>query len=149
MKNISIRQAFSEDICSLALLLAELGYPCAEHSLSLRFEKFIKIDGYEVAVACIDKEVVGFIAWSKSQLFISDMPRFHIEALIVRDKFRAHGIGKQLVKFLEDKAMASTPSIVDLTSGLIRAKDGSHKFYEKLGYNNEGHREKVYLRKNL
>jgi histone acetyltransferase (RNA polymerase elongator complex component) len=39
--------------------------------------------------------------------------------------------------------------VMDLTSGLRRAKDGSHDFYKSLGYKNHGYFEKLYLRKEL
>jgi hypothetical protein len=39
--------------------------------------------------------------------------------------------------------------IIDLTSGLRRAKAGSHEFYKNLGYKNEGYMAKLYLRKEL
>ena len=75
--------------------------------------------------------------------------RFHIESLVVNEKYRGCGIGKKLMLFVEDIARKFSPAIIDLTSGLRRAKDGSHEFYKALGYNNEGHMAKLYLRKEV
>ncbi|STX83883.1 acetyltransferase [Legionella donaldsonii] len=50
---------------------------------------------------------------------------------------------------VEEFARKFSPCIIDLTSGLRRAKEGSHDFYKSLGYQNEGHMAKLYLRKML
>lgn len=48
---------------------------------------------------------------------------------------------------MEQVAQNYSPVIVDLTSGMRRAQDGTHVFYRKLGYCNDGVSEKLYLRK--
>ena len=53
------------------------------------------------------------------------------------------------MEFVEEIARSFCPVIIDLTSGLRRAKDGTHGFYKKLGYNNEGSMAKLYLRKEI
>jgi GNAT superfamily N-acetyltransferase len=133
-----LRNATHEDLPKLLPLFEQLGYPCEIGELENRFEMFDKMDGYGVAVAEHDSEIASWIAWSKSILFVKPMSRFHIEGLVVDDKYRSQGIGKKLMKFVEDIASAHTPCIIDLTSGLRRAADGTHDFYKSLGYNNEG-----------
>lgn len=144
---MKIRIATIKDIPSLLPLIERLEYPTTEQMLTKRFKNFIEIDGYGVAVACKKDQVIGLIAWSKSMLFVSDAVRFHIEALIVDENYRGQGVGKKLICFLEGIASDSRPAIIDLTSGARRAKDGSHEFYQKLGYKNEGHMAKLYFRK--
>jgi len=51
------------------------------------------------------------------------------------------------MEFVEEVARKNAPAIVDLTSGIRRAKDGAHQFYNGLGYKNEGPMAKEYLRK--
>ena len=53
------------------------------------------------------------------------------------------------MKFVEDIAQQDSPAIIDLTSGLRRAQDGTHEFYKRIGYQNEGPMAKLYLRKEL
>jgi GNAT superfamily N-acetyltransferase len=146
---ITVRIATVNDVPSLLPLIEMLEYPTTEQILEKRFMNFIKLDGYGVAVALAEDKVTGLIAWSKSMLFVSDAVRFHIEGLIVDENYRGQGVGKKLIYFLEKIAKNSTPSIIDLTSGLRRAKDGSHEFYQALGYKNEGHMAKLYFRKEL
>lgn len=144
-----IRLAAVADVPSLLPLIAQLGYPLGQSQLEQRFERFISHKGYGVAVAVSESNLVGWIAWSKSFLFVSDMVRFHIEGLVVDENHRGKGIGKKLISFVETIAMDHMPAIVDLVSGVRRAKDGTHDFYKNLGYQNEGHMAKLYLRKEI
>lgn len=146
---MKIRTANTDDIPELIPLMAELGYPCTLEALTLRFQRFTQNLGYGVAVCNLNHEIVGFVAWSKSDLFTLDKVRLHIEGIAVASEYRGKGVGKRLMAFVEDVAQEYAPAIVDLTSGLRRAKDGSHEFYKSLGYNNEGYMAKLYLRKEL
>lgn len=144
-----IRHATIDDTPKLLPLLSELGYPVTLEDLNRRFLKFSSNPGYGVAVCETNKEISGFIAWSKSDLFVSDTIRIHIEGLIVSTSHRGTGIGKKLMRFVEDIARQHSPAIIDLTSGLRRAQDGTHEFYKRIGYQNEGPMAKLYLRKEL
>ena len=146
---ISVRSAQISDIPTLVPLMDQLGYPVSEHELKLRFERFTKNNGYGVAVACLENQVVGFVAWSGSSVFVLDKVRFYIESLVVDEKYRGYGIGKKLMLFVEDIARKFSPAIIDLTSGIRCAKYGSHEFYKNLGYHNEGPMAKLYLRKEV
>lgn len=78
-----------------------------------------------------------------------DKVRIHIEGISVNSELRGIGIGKKLMAFVEKAARQFGAVIIDLTSGLHRAKDRSHDFYYSLGYKNEGRSAKLYLRKEL
>ncbi|MCT4635483.1 MAG: GNAT family N-acetyltransferase [Rickettsiales bacterium] len=145
---ISIRKAQVTDIEALLPLLEQLGYPSTKEELEKRFIHFLNKDGYGVAVACLNNKIVGFVAFSKSELFVSDMTRIHIEGITVDKSIRGQNIGKQLMEFVEKYAQRFSPAVIDLTSGLRRASEGTHEFYKKLGYKNEGLMAKLYLRKN-
>jgi ribosomal protein S18 acetylase RimI-like enzyme len=146
---ITIRNAKITDVEALLLLLEQLGYPTAKEELEKRFARFLASEGYGVAVACNIDQIVGFVAWSKSKLFVSDSIRIHIEGLVVDKEYRGKAVGKNLMLFAEEYARSCGPAIIDLTSGLRRAEDGSHQFYDKLGYKNEGLMAKLYLRKEV
>ncbi len=146
---IVIRNAETKDIDALLPLLEQLGYPTTKELLEQRFARFLSTEGYGIVVACIKNQVVGFIAFSKSNLFVSDTSRIRIEAIAVDKEFRGQNIGKQLMQFVESHAQKISPVIIDLLSGLRRANDGTHEFYKKLGYKNEGFMAKLYLRKEI
>lgn len=148
-----LRDVTVEDLPHLLPLLKELGYPTTLESLEVRHERFLKNPGNGV-VLCEKKilphdsvQIVGFVAWSKSHLIISDITRFHIEALVVSSDHRCQGIAKMLLQYVEEIAQCFVPSLIDLTSAKRRAKEGTHDFYKRLGYSNDGSLEKVYLRK--
>jgi len=146
---LKIREATDKDTPALLPLLDELGYPVSFKDFNIRFKRFLQNPGYGVALCEMDKQIAGLVAWSRSSLFVSDSTRFHIEGLVVASRYRGQGIGKMLMKFVEDIAKESSPAIIDLTSGLRRAKAGSHEFYKNLGYKNEGYMAMLYLRKEL
>lgn len=146
---IIIRNAKITDVENLLPLLDQLGYPTTKEELELRFARFLTNDGYGVAVACADTQIVGFVVFSKSDLFVSNKIRIHIEGIAVDENHRGENIGKQLIQFVENHAQKFSGAIIDLTSGLRRANEGTHEFYKKLGYKNEDFMAKLYLRKEI
>ena len=144
---MSIRKIQSSDFIQLLPLLAELGYPTNLDDFAKRYKRYTQNIGNDLAVCEIDTQIAGFIAWSKSYLIVSDMTRYHIDGLLVSKHFQGQQIGKALMAYVENIAMANKPAIVDLTSGLRRKNDGSHLFYKKIGYQNEGTMAKAYFRK--
>ncbi len=148
--NVLLRMALPSDVPALLPLLDQLGYPTLQETLEKRFKKFIENDGYGVALALLPNDrCVGCVAWSKTPLFVSEMTRIHIEGLVVEESYRSQGVGKKLMTFVEAFAHQFKPVIIDLTSGLRRAPEGTHDFYQALGYHNNGPMAKVYLRKEL
>jgi GNAT superfamily N-acetyltransferase len=146
---VELRHCRIEDIAALLPLMEQFGRPATKDVLSGRFQSFIQNIGYGVVVACIDNQPIGLVAWSKSQFFIYDKIRFYIEILVVDERYRRAGIGTKLIEFVEDCVCTVGPSVIDLTSHVRREKNGVHTFYKKLGYKNEGEREKRYFRKEL
>ena len=144
-----IRKATLLELADILPLMEQLGYVQDLAQLKKRFEVFSNQEGYGVVVSEEDGKILGLVAWSKTELFIADKARLHIEGLVVDQNARRRGIGEKLMKYVEDYAVTLSPCIIDLTSGLRRAKDGSHEFYEALGYKNEGYMAKLYLRKEV
>ena len=149
MRNINIRSCTFNDIPEILPLMEQLGYPTSKEILDARLKTLIDSKDYGVVVACMEEKIVGLVAWSKSPLFVADKVRVHLEGLVVDQKVRGMGVGKRLMEFVEDIARASGPAIIDLTSGVRRSKDGSHEFYKKMGYGNEGFMAKFYFRKEI
>ncbi|HHF7346966.1 TPA: GNAT family N-acetyltransferase [Legionella feeleii] len=144
-----IRSAAKQDATALLPLLEQLGYPQNLEDIENRIALFTQQDGYGIAVAEHNKKIIACIAWSTSTIFVSSKIRIHVEALVVDNQYRGQGIGKKLMHFLEGYAKVFCPCIIDLTSSQRRAEDGSHDFYKKLGYLNEGSMAKLYFRKEL
>lgn len=149
MNKVVIRRVKKEDIALLLPLMEQLGYPQELKDMQKRFQHFTNQEGYGVAVAEQERKIIGWVAWSKSLSFVTPKVRIRIEGLVIDAPYQARGIGKQLMTYVEDFAKQYSPCIIDLTSGLRRAKEGSHEFYRALGYHNEGPMAKLYLRKEV
>lgn len=146
---MTIRSALLTDLTRIKILIQELGYEVSKNTLMQRYETFLSNPGYGISVIEFEDLIVGFVAWSKSMVFLTGATRFHVEALIIDSKYQGKGLGKKLLSFVETIAKSYTPSIVDLTSGKRRAKEGTHDFYKKCGYQNEGFLAKIYLKKEI
>ncbi len=146
---VIIRKATILDVPAILPLIEQLGYPTSEDEFRVRFQRFTQNLGYGVAVASLDNQVVGWVAWSKSELLILAKTRFNIEGLVVDEQHRAKGIGKKLMAFVEEVASTFSPSVIDVTSGVRRAKEGTHEFYKRLGYKHDGPKAKTFFRKEL
>lgn len=147
--SIIIRQATLQDAPSILPLMVQLGYPTTSEKLIERMNFYLISPDYEVFVAQQENNIVGLVTLTFFQHFVGDKKACRITALVVDEKYRKHGIGRLLMTEVENCAKNFGYSIIELTSGLRRAKDGSHEFYKKLGYQNEGFMAKLYLRKEL
>lgn len=147
---IIVRPWDNDNIYELLPLLTQLGYPATEQDVERRLTTFLAQRGHGVTIARHETGgIVGLIAWSKSHLLLKDKVRYHIEALVVDAHYRKQGIGQKLMQYLESLALQGESAIIDLTSGVRRAPGGTHDFYKRLGYHNDGPMAKVYLRKEL
>lgn len=146
---IHVRKAVLSDAISLVPLLSQLGYLYTLEQVQSRLQVYLEPYYYSVFVASSDNQLVGLIALSFSFGFVSDLKRCRVEGLIVDKQWRLHGIGKQLLAQAEAEASDRGCTLIELTSGMHRKKDGSHDFYHALGYQNEGAHAKLYLRKQI
>jgi GNAT superfamily N-acetyltransferase len=141
--------ATPQDGPALLPLLAQLGYPTTLAEIKQRLQNFSHLPGHRVAVATVSDQVTGWVAWSASPTFVTDQMRFRIEGLVIDKAYRRHGIGKKLMQFVENFAQQWQPAIIELTSSVKRAQEGTHAFYQSIGYNNEGQQAKWYARKTI
>lgn len=134
---------------ALLHLLDQLGYPQKINEFEPRLKNFVQSPGYGVALAYQDEKIIGMVAWSKSIALIYNKTRMRIEGLVVDLEYRNKGIGKMLMQFVEEHAQQFSPCIIELTSGARRSKDGTHEFYNAIGYVNSGDMAKLYFRKEI
>ncbi len=146
---IQIQEFTEKHFKSLIPLLDQLGYPTTEEDLRRRYKQCQAKGEIGVRISVMDEKVIGFVAWSRVPLLISDKMRYHIDALGVDEAYRGKGIGKALLQYVEQQAERDRPAFLDLISGQHRAAKGTHAFYKKLGFHNEGPTGKIYLRKDL
>jgi GNAT superfamily N-acetyltransferase len=144
-----IRKANLDDAAQLMPLMAELGYPQSLEEMKQRIEIYSDGNIYNLLVAETDNKIVGLVAFVMYEIIVAPYKRCRVEGLVVDKNYRGQGIGHKLMAYVEGIAKESNCSIVDLTSGLRRMESGAHDFYKTIGYDNDGDRAKVYLRKEL
>lgn len=137
------------DAKDLLPLVNQLGYPTTEENLIARIALYQQSLQDQSWIAIEDGEIIGCIALHIYDLFHSTERYARIISLIVKDTHRRQGIGKRLLRKAERYAISQNCSMLELSSSLKRTKQGTHHFYEALGYKNEGEYETHYLRKYL
>ena len=135
-----------ENICDL---LCQLGYKQSLESFKDTLNLYLQSPSYGILIAVENEIIKGLIAYSSSIMFVRGKTRFWIEALVVDSAYRKQGIGKTLLKQMENIASGAAPSIIDLVSGISRADTGTYDFYRKMGYELSGNSRKTYFRKEI
>lgn len=120
-----IRRAAASDAAELARLTAQLGYPASEAAIGARLMRMIDSpDDCLLVAEDPSGKLAGWIHGFLSQLLESDY-RVEIGGLLVDEAHRRNGIGRRLVRAVDDWAVAVS----------VRCREGraeSHKFYESL-----------------
>lgn len=127
-----IRPAELRDAPRLSVLSGQLGYAMSPDLAERRLARFLGAEAHQVLVAAADDgRVVGWIHVGIRDVLESS-PRAEILGLIVDEAVRASGVGRALV--LEAEAWALTQGLSEVVVRSNVARDLSHPFYERLGY---------------
>lgn len=134
MSKIKVRTATVDDTAALCRISTEdLGYKCDEALVRKRIEE-LDHRREEVFIAEIDGEGAGYIHVDVFKtLYMEDMVNYL--GVAVSSKFRRMGVGSAIIAAAEEWALGKGIYKVRLDSGEKRT--GAHKFYEKLGYEND------------
>ena len=130
-----------DDLEALRRLMLELGYSIELNELDKNVNEVYKKDG-EIFVAEEDENVVGCVCVLMDAR-LAEGVYAEIVSLIVSEKVRGKGIGKQLVQEAETWASKRANKI------RVRANEirkGAHAFYQKQGYE-EIKTQKVFMKK--
>jgi len=128
---MKIRRAKKEDFKEMAKILREESSkkPYNEKYSSVKSMQEIKLLAKsELYVAIVENSVVGFIASSVTR---DDKKKAYVNELWVTLKFQGIGIGKSLMKFIENKYKAKGIKVIRLVA---KKSSGAFKFYKKLKY---------------
>lgn len=129
-----IRNAEKEDSDCLVFLCEQLGYLTSSQKLKLHLKKILKDDEHVVYVAQLSNgEIVGWIHAYIYKLFYADL-MVEIGGIVVDKSSRKKGIGKELIRYVENWGKEKGCYAVSLRSNVIR--EDAHVFYQKLGYEN-------------
>ena len=147
---LKIRTAELDDAPTLINLSDQLGYSLDLKTMQQKLQIYLGDPAiYNIFVAELASQVVGYVAISISELFVVSYKKMQIQGLVVDEKYKGQGIGKALMQRAEKYAVEHNCGAVDLLSGMRRAASGAHHFYKSIGYENNGPLARLYLRKNL
>lgn len=139
-----IRPASPDDASALAALLGELGYPAEGEAVRTRLNRLLggnngsQTDRVLVATEESNAEVLGVLALHQFAGLHDDAPVALITALVVAERARGLGVGRQLVDRAVDAARRWGCTRLMVTTHVRRA--GAHAFYERIGFEFTGRR---------
>lgn len=131
---LTFREVHPADLPALISLMEQLGYPIEREAMRENIESYLALPTQKAWVAELKGKVVGCIAVAITQSFHRPGSFLRVIALVVNQEERRLGIGKSLMSIAEKFALDCGCTYVELTSGVHRAKLGSHQFYQSLGY---------------
>ena len=132
MEAAAIRSAKVEDTLQIATLLEQLGYPSKTEVVKERICLLSSGGADRIWVAEFQGKVVGLLAFHLTPLLHVSGSLGRITAVVVDERFRGKGIGRQLVETAERWAWERDCTRIEVTSGDQRAQ--AHQFYQDLGY---------------
>jgi GNAT superfamily N-acetyltransferase len=136
---ITIRAASLADAPALATLLGELGYPARADQVRARMTRLLGGGASdEVFVASRDDDAIGMLSVHRFEALHDNAPVALITALVVAEKARGSGVGRQLVGRAVDTARRWGCTRLLVTTHVRRA--GAHAFYERIGFEFTGRR---------
>jgi len=138
MHGVLVREATVADAPALAPLLGELGYPADSAELTVRMERMLGRDDQKVLIAENDDGTLGLLALHVFPVLAYDRDLAMIMALVVTERARGLGVGRQLVDRAEAVGRSLGASRLMVTTHIRRAD--AHAFYERLGFEFTGRR---------
>jgi ribosomal protein S18 acetylase RimI-like enzyme len=147
---ITIRPALEKDIPYLLELYRQLYFQPEEYQFpSLRdclkvFQDMAKIPGYSLLVAEENEEIIGTtVLVILPGMAHGTSPLAVIEYVVVDEKRRSQGIGKQLMEYCMAKAKEAGCYKIMLTSDNRRKR--AHNFYRSIGFKASAHGFRYYF----
>lgn len=127
----SIRQAMLEDAPALVDLNDQLGYPTTEAELVERLTPILSSDEHAMLVATSDGRPIGWIHLALDHGLEASRVAA-LRGLIVDERHRSAGIGRDLLQAGEDWARAHGCAVMVVRSRI--AREGAHRFYVREGF---------------
>ena len=134
---VVIRNAEDRDADAVSALFAVLGHPCPSEEVRRRIAVFSEAPGHRFLVAEVDGAVVGFAAANTAESPRRPGKNGDVSALAVEETHQRKGIGRLLVRTIEDWLRSEGAVRVRLTSASHRTET-AHRFYPALGYRQTG-----------
>jgi GNAT superfamily N-acetyltransferase len=133
---VAIRDARPADAHGIAILLGELGYPSKPTVVARRLQRIVSDASSRLFVADLDGDIAGLAGLHVLPLVEHDDIGCMLTAMVVGERYRRRGIGRELLAAVEREARSRGCSRLVLGSADRRAD--AHAFYESLGFEATG-----------
>jgi GNAT superfamily N-acetyltransferase len=131
---VYIRDAHEGDVETIALLMADLGYPTSVSEMRNKLKNIFSHPDYRTIVALLNNEIVGFSGLMRGLSFERSGKYVRVISFVVKKTIRNKGIGKLLIKASEEWALEQGADNVVISSGNRGERKVAHIFYQKMGY---------------
>lgn len=135
-----VRDYHPDDLEACCSLMDDLGYPSTLEKLRNRMERIQLSPMYFTFVAEVNDKVVGMIGVRQLYSYEHDEIVTQISALVTKHEYQGKGIGKALIRYVENWAVAHESTVIVLTSGIKENRVSAHKFYRSVGFEVTGYR---------
>ncbi|HJU64576.1 MAG TPA: GNAT family N-acetyltransferase [Gemmatimonadaceae bacterium] len=129
-----VRDADAADAPAISSLLGQLGHATPEADVRSRMRRLGSTD--RVLIAEVGERACGLVTTHLTPVLHRAGPVGRITSLVVSDDARGSGVGRALVEAAERLLVEQGCVRIEVTSGRLR--EGAHRFYERLGYENQG-----------
>jgi GNAT superfamily N-acetyltransferase len=138
-----IRLASPNDAAAIASLLGELGYPTEADRVRARMARLLTTgdnprDAIFVATDSSATDPTGVLALHRFAALHDDADVALIMALVISERARGRGVGRQLVDAAAERAREWGCGRMLVTTHVRRAD--AHAFYERIGFELTGRR---------
>jgi GNAT superfamily N-acetyltransferase len=134
LNQFTIRDVSKNDIPQLSVLMTHLGYPATDTEVDTRLNNVSQNPDYRTLVITEGEQVIGMTGLVKGFWYEKNGTYVRILVFVIRQDQRGRGIGKLLIKAVEDWAVMLGANSVILSSGNRDERIGAHHFYQNLGY---------------
>jgi GNAT superfamily N-acetyltransferase len=131
---LTARQANKEDTGAITQLMNELGYATTLAEMTQRLETIFQHSDYATWVACHEGVVVGMAGASRNYYYERNGSYVRIVALVAHTHYRKMGVGKTLLRAVEDWARQLGATTLILNCGNREERKAAHQFYRNQGF---------------
>jgi len=130
----SIRRATEADEDALFLLVKDFAvtFVAERSAFEASLREILADEDANLSVAVVDGQVVGYCLGFDHYAFYTNGRTSFIEEIMVREDFRKHGVGRELIRCFEQWSISRGSKML----GLVTRR--AAPFYEAIGYESAG-----------
>lgn len=129
---LRMRDAKLHDAAAVSRMIEALGYPCDLSEAERRIRRVNASPRQALVVAEFREAVAGLICLDFMFYLPLGRESCRITALVVDERFRKHGVGRELLRYAESAARREGAARVELTTAAHRTD--AHEFYRHCGF---------------